>query len=155
MDANLVLSMPSALAPSHRWEVSLGLSEDRLDETWTYCADGFKPVSGTWSERFPSRADALRRLDARSEELTRAAARRAEALGLADASEDAARLADLLGATVPGMGPWSAAWWAQVRALSAWWDPSVWMAGALTASALVSGSLSDVLKRLRRAPADR
>jgi hypothetical protein len=39
MDARLVFFMLSALAPSHRWEVSLVLSEKRLDETWTYCAD--------------------------------------------------------------------------------------------------------------------
>jgi hypothetical protein len=147
--------MPSALAPSHLWEVSLGLSEDCLDETWTYRAEDFEPVSGTRSERFSSRADALRRLGARSEELLQAAARRAEAPCPADSAEDAARLAGLIGAAVLGVEAWSAAWQAQARAWSAWWDPSAWTAGAQAAAALAPMSPADVLKRLRRASAGR
>jgi hypothetical protein len=155
MDASLTFSMPSALVPAHRWEVSLGLSGDRLDETWTYCAEGFEPVSRVRSERFSGRADALRRLGARGEELLQAVARRAEAPSPADPAEDAARLAGLLGAAVPGMEAWSAAWQAQARALSAWWDPSAWTAGAQAVAALAPGSPAEVLGRLCKASANR
>ena len=149
MDAALSLALPSALAPGHYWEVSLALSGDCLDETWTYRADGFEPVSARRSERFSSVGDALRRLSARSAELLQAAARRAEAPSPLDAAEDAARLAGRLGAGVPGMVAWSAAWQAQARAAAVWWDPAAWKAAADAAAALAPGALSDVLSRLR------
>lgn len=111
--------------------------------------------SGTRSECFSSRADAPCHLSARSEEMQQAAARRAAAIGPADSAEDAARLAGLIGAAVPGVEAWSAAWQAQARAWSAWWDPSAWTAGAQAAAALAPGFPADVLKRLRRASAGR
>lgn len=149
MDATTAFSMPSALAPGHRWEISLAVSGDRLDETMTYRADGFEPVSGTRSERFSSAADALRRLGERGSELLAAAARRSEAPTPADAAEDGARLTGMLGGgVVPGLEAWSAVWQAQARAVSAWWDPSAWKAGADAMAALAPGSAASVLSRL-------
>jgi len=149
MDATISFSLPSALSPAHRWEVVLSLSGDRLDETWTYRAEGFEPVSGIRSERFSSLSDALRRLSVRGGELLQAAARRAEAPGPSDAAEDAARLAGMLGAGVPGMEAWSAAWQAQARAVAAWWNPSAWKTCADAAAALAPGAPESVLSRLR------
>jgi len=149
MDAALSLSLPSALAAGHRWEVSLSLSGDRLDEVWTYRAEGFEPVSAPRAERFSSRGDALRRLSARGADLLEASARRADAPSPSDASEDAARLAGMIGAGAPGMEAWSAAWQAQARAVAAWWDPGSWKAAADAAASLAPGSPSGVLSRLR------
>jgi len=102
MDADLFLSFPSALAVGHCLEVSLSLSGDRLDEVWTYRAEGFDPVSVSRAERFSSRGDALRRFSVRGAGLLEAAAQRADAPSPSDAVEDPARLAGMIGGECQG-----------------------------------------------------